>query len=90
MLMEDVMYSRRTASGASLAALIGLSLASSDVVLAAERERHPNIRRAMEALRAARDDLEHADHDFGGHRVAAIGAIDRAVEQLELALRFDR
>jgi len=84
------MYSRRTACVVSLAALIGLSLAGGDVVLAAERERHPNIRKAMEALRAARKDLENADHDFGGHRVGAIEAIDRAIEQLDLALRFDR
>jgi hypothetical protein len=26
----------------------------------------------------------------GGHRVEAIGAIDRALEQLRLALKYDR
>ena len=76
------MYTRRSASVASVAALAGLCMATSTVALAAGRERHPNIRRALDALRAARDDLEHADHDFGGHRVEAMEAIDRRQSEL--------
>ena len=53
-------------------------------------EHHPAIRRAIGALEAARSDLQHANHDFGGHRVAAMDAIDRALEQLRLALQYDR
>jgi len=83
------MYTRRQASVASIVALAGLSIAGSTAALAEGRERHPNIRRAIQALRAARNDLEHADHDFGGHRVEAMEAIDRAIEQLDVALRFD-
>lgn len=83
------MYTRRSASVASVAALASLCLTST-AALAQGRERHPNIRRAIDALRAARIDLERADHDFGGHRVEAMQAIDRAIGQLELALRFDR
>ena len=83
------MYTRRQASVASIVALAGLSVAGSTAAFAEGRERHPTIRRAMEALRAARNDLEHADHDFGGHRVEAMQAIDRAIEQLQIALRFD-
>lgn len=82
------MYTRREASVASVLALAGLSMAST-AARAEGRERHPSIRRAIEALRAARNDLEHADHDFGGHRVEAMQAIDRALEQLQVALRFD-
>ncbi len=83
------MYTRRSAAVASVIALTGLCMATSNVALAEGRERHPSIRRALDALRAARNDLEHADHDFGGHRVEAMEAIDRATEQLALALRFD-
>lgn len=83
------MYTRRQASVASVVALAGLSMAASTAALAEGRERHPNLRRAINALRSARNDLEHADHDFGGHRVEAMGSIDRAIEQLEVALRFD-
>ena len=52
-------------------------------------EHHPLIRRAIDALEAAKSDLQHADHDFGGHRLAAIDAIDHALEQLRIALRYD-
>ena len=84
------MFTRRSVAVASMAALASLGVAANDTAAFAEgRERHPNIRRAMNALRAARNDLEHADHDFGGHRVEAIEAIDRAMQQLALALRFD-
>ena|SRR5579864_628193 len=31
-------------------------------------ERHPEIREAIESLRHGREHLEHAAHDFGGHR----------------------
>ena len=44
----------------------------------------------MDALEDAKQDLIRADHDFGGHRRAAIDAIDRAQEQLRFALQFDR
>jgi hypothetical protein len=55
-----------------------------------EKERHPHIHAAIRELREARRDLEKADHDFGGHRVAAIKAIDHAIEQLEKALKHDK
>jgi hypothetical protein len=71
---------------AGVAAVTGLALAAS----AAHAERHPRIRAAVRALENARDDLQHADHDFGGHRVEAIEAINRALEQLREALKFDR
>jgi DNA-binding transcriptional regulator YdaS (Cro superfamily) len=53
-------------------------------------ERHPEIRKAITALERAKTDLKRADHDFGGHRVAALEACDRAIAQLRLALQYDR
>ena len=53
-------------------------------------ERHPEIRSALHALENARDRLQHANHDFGGHREAALRACDTAIEQLRLALQFDK
>jgi hypothetical protein len=52
-------------------------------------ERHPAIRRAIRALEAAKLDMQHADHDFGGHRVAALAACDQAIAQLQDALKYD-
>ena len=54
------------------------------------REPHPEIRKAITALERAKYDMQHASHDFGGHRVAAIAACDRAIEQLRLALQYDK
>jgi hypothetical protein len=53
-------------------------------------ERHPKIREAIAALRSSREDLEHAAHDFGGHRVDAIHSIDEAIKQLETCLKYDK
>ncbi|MGH9738540.1 MAG: hypothetical protein ACRD4X_08110 [Candidatus Acidiferrales bacterium] len=57
---------------------------------AAAAEPHPEIRAAMANLREAREHLNHASHDFGGHRVAAIKAVDEAIHQLQLAMQYDR
>ena len=51
-------------------------------------EKHPHIREALASLRSSKEDLEHAAHDFGGHRVEAIKAIDEAIHQLEL--KYDK
>lgn len=53
-------------------------------------EPHPQIREALEALRRAKPHMEHAAHDFGGHRVEALKATDEAIRQLELCLKFDK
>jgi hypothetical protein len=53
-------------------------------------EPHPHIRGAVVELRAARQELQTAAHDFGGHRVAAMKAIDAAIRQLELAQKYDK
>jgi transcription elongation GreA/GreB family factor len=71
--------------------LTGLGLTSQAPAPAAQKEeRHPHIRRAIEELREARRELRESDHDFGGHRKEAIEAVDRAIRQLEEALRHDR
>jgi hypothetical protein len=53
-------------------------------------ESHPEIHEAIASLRRAKEHLEHAAHDFGGHRVEAIRATDEAIHQLEECLKFDR
>jgi hypothetical protein len=53
-------------------------------------EPHPEIREALGSMRRAKDHMEHAAHDFGGHRVEAIRATDAAIRQLEMCLKFDK
>jgi hypothetical protein len=53
-------------------------------------EPHPEIREAIASLRRAKEHMEHAAHDFGGHRVEAIRATDVAIRQLEDCLKYDK
>jgi hypothetical protein len=52
-------------------------------------ERHPEIRAALDALHNAKEHLEHAAHDYHGHRVDAIRAIDEADRQLRFCMEAD-
>lgn len=51
-------------------------------------QRHPEIGDAIRALHRAKDHLEQAAHDFGGHRKEAIRAIDEAIHQLEICMNY--
>ncbi len=51
---------------------------------------HPEIRAAINSLQRAKVHLQEAKHDFGGHRVDAIKAIDGAIEQLQICMKYDR
>ena len=74
----------------------GLGLMATDTVQAGQKpaaeknERHPHIRRALRELREAKKEMKTAAHDFGGHRVEAIEAVDAAIKQLEIALKYDK
>ena len=53
-------------------------------------EPHPRIYTAINALGAAEGDLQNAAHDYCGHRVAALGAVQNALAQLKLAIQCDK
>jgi hypothetical protein len=53
-------------------------------------EPHPHIRGAISELVEARKELQTAAHDFGGHRVAAMRAVDAAIKQLRVAQQYDK
>jgi len=75
-----------------LALLSGLAVYFNNTAQAQEKatERHPKIRHAIVALEAAKVELKAADHDFGGHREAALKECDAAIAQLKLALQYDK
>lgn len=50
--------------------------------------RHPEIDDAMRLLNQAQDRLNHAAHDFGGHRVAAMEHVSKALEELHKAIEY--
>ena len=53
-------------------------------------EKHPRIHAAIRELQEAKKELQAAPHDFGGHRAEAVVAVDKAIEQLRLALEYDK
>ena len=54
------------------------------------RADQPHMRRALEHLRAARAELQSAEHDKGGWRMRAIRNVDQAIADTERGMRFDR
>lgn len=48
----------------------------------------PQMAAALEQLRGARASLQAAEHNKGGHREAAIGLIDQAIEQVKAGIAF--
>lgn len=56
----------------------------------AHHEHHPHIRAAIRELQEAKQELQTADHDFGGHREEALKACTEAIHQLQQALQYDK
>lgn len=54
------------------------------------RERHPELKAALTALRNAKTRLEHAAHDYNGHRVKAIEHTNEAIREVEEAIASDK
>jgi hypothetical protein len=53
-------------------------------------EKHPEIEAAIHHLRQAKQNLEHAAHDFGGHRAKALEHVNRALEECNQALKYHK
>jgi acyl-CoA reductase-like NAD-dependent aldehyde dehydrogenase len=51
-------------------------------------ERQPHMRAALEHLRSAKDELKAAARDKGGHRIAALKAIDEAIDHVKEGMRY--
>jgi hypothetical protein len=49
---------------------------------------HPEIEEALRSLEKAKAHLMEAKHDFQGHRVDAIRAIDEADRQLRICMQY--
>jgi hypothetical protein len=78
------------AKPAAKAVTLAVTGAATPVPAANPGEPHPEIRAAINSLRRAKEHMEHAAHDFGGHRVEAIRATDEALKQLQECLKFDK
>lgn len=52
--------------------------------------RQPHMERALENLRAARAELQAAEHNKGGWRIRAIENVDRAIRETERGMAVAR
>jgi hypothetical protein len=52
--------------------------------------RQPHMERALENLRAARAELQAAEHNKGGWRLRALEHTDRAIVETERGIAFGR
>lgn len=55
-----------------------------------EHWKHPEMHRAMESLREARDELKSADDGLKGHRDKAVEEVNHAMRQIEEGLKEQR
>lgn len=53
-------------------------------------ERFPEMHRALRALENAKRDLEHAAHDFGGHRAKALELTNQAIQEVKEGVEYRR
>ena len=53
-------------------------------------EKHPEIRKALRNLEQAKNNMEHAADDFGGHKAKALELSEQAISELKLALAADK
>jgi hypothetical protein len=77
----------------SLAVFLGLLIFAAMVVAKPAppaMARCPRIHEAVHALDVAMQEMEHAGHDFCGHKVEAMEATRRAQEQLRKAEECDK
>lgn len=69
------------------------SLLLASVVLSASASclaDQPNMEAALKSLDQAKESLNKASEDKGGHRVKAIQAIDQAAKEIKAGMEYDR
>jgi len=76
---------KRTLQLAALAGTLAMGVAIGHA--AADQ---PHMQAALDALKTARGELNAATADKGGHRVAALHAVDEAIKETRAGMEFDR
>jgi hypothetical protein len=67
--------------------LIAAVLAASSASSFADQ---PNMQAALAALQQARDSLQNATADKGGHRARAIKTVTQAIAEVKAGIEYDR
>ena len=70
-------------------ALLTVALVSGFVAGRASADQ-PHMQTALDDLQAAKVELQAADPDKGGHRVAALSLVNKAITQVQEGIRYAR
>lgn len=101
MLVEELRMTKSWKSAAAAGALsIGMFGAGAVFTASTHAQAMPSYRaparsdrsvvRVRTRLEALIDQLQRDEHDYGGHRVAAVGEMEQARAQLDAAIAWDR
>ncbi|MBC7974865.1 MAG: hypothetical protein H7138_07740 [Myxococcales bacterium] len=72
----------------ALASLLAVSIGN-NFVPSASADAQPKMREALDSLRSAKNALEAATHDKGGHRAKALELTKSAIDQVQAGVKFD-
>ena len=72
-----------------LASILAFMLAGGGSVAAVDADKQPKMHQALEHLRSAKNALEAATADKGGHRVKAIALTKQAIDEVQAGIKFD-
>ena len=78
-------FGSRPAKALAIVALTGGAFIAGCAIAA-----QPHMDNAMNALLNARSELQVAEHNKGGHRVAALDLVNRAINQVQLGIDAGR
>ena len=75
------------ASPKAPAAAVAVAPASPAAAAPAPVPPHPRVEHAIEAMRSAREHMEHAEGEFHGHRAKTIEHLDAAIHEAEMCMQ---
>lgn len=87
-LMLTLVFPAAAAGPKAPAAPVPAAAAAPAPAAAAPMPPHPHIEEALQSMRAARHQLESAEHDFDGHRAKSIEHLDRAIHEAEVCMQM--
>jgi hypothetical protein len=87
-LLLTLAFSAAAAGPKPPAAPVPLAAAPEAPSPVATPERHPHIEEALEHMRAAKKELESAEHDFQGHRAKSVQHLNQAMREAEICMNM--
>jgi hypothetical protein len=86
-LLLTLAFSAAAAGPKALAPAVPAVAAAPALAAAPAMPPHPRVEHAIEAMRSAREHMEHAEGEFHGHRAKAIEHLDRAIHEAEICMQ---